>query len=91
MDKKSYKQCQSCGMPLKGKQGDLRGSESNGSQKSEMYCYLCYKDGAFCDPEMTVSQMKSITDKALKEKGWIKPLRWVALMQIPKLARWKTK
>ncbi|MCA9386996.1 zinc ribbon domain-containing protein [Candidatus Dojkabacteria bacterium] len=78
------KQCQSCGMPLKENQG----SEADGSL-SNMYCNLCYKDGAFISPDMSVQEMKQICDEALKEKGWIKPLRWVALMQIPTLKRWK--
>jgi hypothetical protein len=80
------KQCQSCGMPLKN--GELSGSEKDGS-KSLKYCNLCYKDGAFCDPDLTLDQMKTKVDTALKEKGWIKPLRWFAKLQLPRLERWK--
>lgn len=79
-------QCQSCGMPLK---DNNNGTEKDGSQ-SEKYCNLCYKNGEFID-DVNLEGMKIIIDNALKEKGWIKPLRWFALMQLPSLERWKTK
>ncbi len=88
MEQKTYKQCQSCGMPLQNKSGDHRATEADGS-KSNMYCNLCYKDGQFITPNMTLDEMKVIVDNALKEKGWIKPLRWLAKMQLPRLERWK--
>ncbi|MCA9381655.1 zinc ribbon domain-containing protein [Candidatus Dojkabacteria bacterium] len=78
------KQCQSCGMPLK----DNQGAEADGSLNS-MYCNLCYKDGSFCNPNASKEEMKLIVNNALKEKGWIAPLRWVALLQIPTLKRWR--
>jgi hypothetical protein len=79
-------QCQSCGLPLeKGKQS---GTEADGS-KSDKYCYLCYKDGKFVAPDITLEEMKKIVDNVLKQKGWWKPARWFALMQIPHLERWK--
>lgn len=37
--------CQSCAMPLGGKQEEL-GTNADGSKNSE-YCCWCYKDGAF--------------------------------------------
>lgn len=85
---KEYKQCQSCGMPMK--EGKFAGTEKDGS-KSKMYCELCYKDGAFISPDMTLDEMKAICDTALKEKGWWKPLRWMAAKQLPSLERWKQK
>ena len=83
------KQCQSCGMPLQTKKaGDCRGTEADGS-KSEKWCSLCYKDGAFIGPDCTLDQMKVIVDNALKEKGSGKIMRWMAQKQLPKLERWK--
>jgi hypothetical protein len=81
-----YKQCQSCGMPLK--EGEQSGTEADGS-KSLKYCHFCYENGKFTQPDMTLEGMKEFTDKMLKEKGWITPLRWMAKMQLPKLERWK--
>lgn len=82
------KQCQSCGMPLQNKRGDHRGSEKD-KNKSEKYCSLCYENGKFKKPNMTLEEMKEFVDKTLTKEGWIKPLRWLAITQIPKLERWK--
>jgi len=82
------KQCQSCGMPLKTKNGDMRGTEKDGS-KSELYCTLCYADGAFIGPDCTVEQMIAIVDKALRDEGWNPLMRWMAKKQIPHLKRWQ--
>lgn len=83
------KQCQSCGMPLRTKKaGDCRGTEVDGS-KSEKWCKLCYKDGKFIGPDCTLDEMREIVDKALKEQGSGKLMRWMAQKQLPRLERWK--
>ena len=83
------KQCQSCGMPLQTKKaGDCRGTEADGS-RSEKWCSLCYKDGAFIGPECTLEEMKKIVDDALKEQGSGRLMRWLAQKQLPSLERWK--
>lgn len=85
------KQCQSCGMPLQTKKaGDCRGTEVDGS-RSELWCSLCYKDGAFVGPDCTLEQMQQIVDKALIENGSGRLMRWMARKQLPRLKRWKTK
>lgn len=77
-------------MPLQTKAaGDCRGTESDGSL-SDTWCTLCYRDGAFIDPDCTLGQMRSIVDTALREKGSNKVFRWMASSQIPKLERWKS-
>lgn len=73
-------------MPLE--EGKKSGTEKDGS-KSYKYCELCYEKGKFKDPGMTVERMQKIADDALKEKGWIWPMRWMAKMQIPSLERWR--
>jgi len=87
MDKKCYKQCQSCGMPLKAdKQGG--GTEQDGS-KSSVYCSSCYKNGEFINPDMTLKEMRELVNKVLRDE--IKMNRifcWLAVHQIPKLKRW---
>lgn len=88
--KTAYKQCQSCGMPLKKDQLG-GGSESDGS-RSKVYCSSCYENGKFKHPDMTLPQMKEIVDGVLKhEMKWPKFLRWLAVRQIPTLQRWKRK
>ncbi len=82
------KQCQSCGMPLHSKKaGDCRGTEADGS-RSEVWCSLCYQDGAFLDPGCTLEQMREIVDVALTGNGWGSIRRWLALQQLPRLERW---
>lgn len=85
---RAYRQCQSCGMPLK---KDLKGagSEKDGTL-SKMYCSSCYQDGAFKNPEMSLQEMQTLVDDVLKnEMKWWKFFRWLAVKQIPSLARWK--
>ena len=85
------KQCQSCGMPLITKKaGDCRGEEKDGS-KSELWCKLCYENGAFVGPDCTLEEMKKIVDKALVENGSGRLMRWMAAKQLPTLGRWKKK
>lgn len=87
---KVYKQCQSCGMPLK-QDAQGGGSEKDGT-RSTMYCSSCYQDGAFIQPEMPVQEMQRLVDDVLKnEMKWWKLFRWLAVQQIPKLVRWQTK
>ena len=86
-----FKQCQSCGMPLRtAKAGDCRGSERNGS-KSEKWCQLCYVDGVFVNPDCSLDEMKEIVDKALSEQGKGRIMRSMARTQIPKLERWNVR
>ncbi len=75
-------------MPLHTKNGDMRGTEKDGS-KSEKYCVLCYADGAFIGPDCTLDQMIEIVDTALKADGRSSLMRWAARKQIPHLERWK--
>ena len=83
------KQCQSCGMPLHTKRaGDCRGTERDGS-KSEKWCSLCYVNGEFVSPNMSLMEMTKIVDDALRrEKVWL-PMRYMAKRQLPRLERWR--
>ncbi|MFA6080472.1 MAG: zinc ribbon domain-containing protein [Candidatus Gracilibacteria bacterium] len=85
---KIYKQCQSCGMPLK-KDKNGGGSEKDGTT-STMYCSSCYKDGLFRKPDMTLEDMKKLVDMVLKnEMKFASIFRWLAVQQIPRLVRWQ--
>ncbi len=77
--------CQSCGMPLNGKNN---GTEADGSF-SQKYCNLCYENGAYKDPNLTVEQMQAITVNVLKKKHWPGFLAKLAAKQTPKLERWQ--
>ena len=82
------RQCQSCGMPLQTAEAcDCRGTEVDGS-RSEEWCSLCYRGGAFIDPDCPLEQMQAIVEAALRERGSNRAFRWMARKQIPTLARW---
>ncbi len=86
MEEKCEKFCQSCTMPLEG--GAKSGTEADGS-KSKKYCHYCYENGQFKDPDMTMEEMKDIVKKAMKDSGANFFLRWMSVMMLPKLERWK--
>lgn len=85
---KSYKQCQSCGMPFKNDPKNY-GTEKDGS-KSIKYCSLCYQDGEFTSPEIdTPKKMQDFCVKIMKEDGMNGVFAWLVTRQIPRLERWK--
>jgi len=82
----SYKNCQSCGMPLS---RDERGGGTNADgSKSTMYCSHCYANGRFTLPDIGVEQMQKIVREKLREFGFPAPLGWFFARKVPKLARW---
>ncbi|MDO5562002.1 MAG: zinc ribbon domain-containing protein [Synergistaceae bacterium] len=86
--KKSYRFCQSCGMPLSS--DDMRGSEADGSVSGK-YCVYCRKDGKFtfdctmdemieqCVPHMTAAHPEISADAA---RGMMRGM-------FPSLVRWR--
>jgi len=78
--------CQSCGMPLS-KDPRHGGLEKDGTHSSK-YCSLCYDDGVFLQPDIKVTSMQHLVIHALQQKGWPKPLAWLATRGIPRLERW---
>ncbi len=79
--------CQSCSMPLDGK---VNGTEKDGSL-SQKYCSMCYENGEFRDPDLTLEEMTKIVDRVLTKKGWGRIRRFFARGYLPKLERWTTK
>ncbi len=84
---KKYKNCQSCGMPLK---KDPKGGATNRDGTiSTMYCSHCYEDGKFKQPDITVEQMQDFVKWKMKELGFPGFLGGFFTKRIPKLERWK--
>lgn len=84
----NYKNCQSCGMPLK-KDPGLGGTNVDGS-KSNMYCSKCYQNGQFTSPEIdTPEKMQTFVKGKLKEMHIPGFLAGFFTRGIPKLERWK--
>ena len=79
--------CQSCSMPMS-KDAKGGGTEKDGS-RSAKYCSLCYQDGAFVQPSMTVSEMQTLVKGKMKEMGFPGFLAGFFTAGIPKLERWR--
>lgn len=84
---KAYKNCQSCGMPLK-KDPQGGGTNADGS-KSTMYCSYCYVNGKFTQPDITADGMKTYVKGKMKEMGFPGFLATFFAAGIPRLERWK--
>lgn len=86
--KATYKNCQSCGMPLKHdpKKG---GTEKDGT-KSRQYCSYCYEKGKFLSPAIdTPQKMQQFCMEKMREKGMNRFVAWLFTRSIPRLARWR--
>ncbi|MBO9566364.1 MAG: zinc ribbon domain-containing protein, partial [Niastella sp.] len=63
-----YKNCQSCGMPMK---RDERGGGTNADgSRNAMYCSHCYEAGRFTVRNITVEDMKVQVRGKLKAVGF---------------------
>jgi hypothetical protein len=84
---KTYKNCQSCGMPMnRDEKGG--GTELDGT-KSNMYCSHCYESGQFVLPELTVDEMKERVKNKIVEFGFPKFIAGIFTRNLHKLERWK--
>ena len=85
-----FKNCQSCGMPLK-KSPNGGGTDADGTI-SKVYCAHCYENGQFKNPDWTVNQMQDFVKGKMKEMGFFMSLFANSFAKkIPNLERWKTK
>lgn len=84
-----YKNCQSCGMPLK--KDDKGGGTNADGSRSRMYCSHCFLDGKFTMPAITIEEMKELVRGKLKEFGFPSFLSWIFTRNIPKLHRWSSR
>lgn len=79
--------CESCGMPLT-KDPNGGGSEADESLSTK-FCSICYENGAFRHPNVTVGEFQKHCVDALAEKGMPRIMAWAFTRGIPKLERWK--
>lgn len=83
----AYKNCQSCGMPLK-KSPNGGGTNADGTT-SKMYCAHCFDKGQFRQPDMTVTQMQELVKDKMKEMPfYLRMFTGMFVKGIPKLKRW---
>ncbi len=83
---KTYKFCQSCGMPLK---RDPEGGGTNlDGTKSLMYCSYCYQNGEFTFTG-NVNEFQDFCRKTMMEAGQNKFISWLFTRGMSRLERWK--
>ncbi|MDE0697930.1 MAG: zinc ribbon domain-containing protein [Boseongicola sp.] len=78
--------CQSCDMPFS-KDPEGGGSETDGS-RSAKYCSICYADGTFRHPNVTVKEFQANCVDAMTANGMPRIMAWLLTRRIPKLERW---
>lgn len=84
----TYKNCQSCGMPLK-KSPNGGGTNADGTI-SKMYCSYCYDKGQFTKPDWNVTQMQEFIKGKMKEMPfYLRMFTNMFVKKIPKLERWR--
>ena len=84
---KTYKNCQSCGMPMK--RDEKGGGTNSDGTRSIRFCSYCYDNGQFRTPDMTLPEMKSLVKEKLKEFGFPGFVANMFTWNIPKLERWR--
>lgn len=87
MGAKSFRNCQSCGMPF-GRDEGGGGTNVDGS-KSTMYCSHCFQAGKFTLPDITAAEMRERVKGKLKEAGFPGFLAGLFSRKVPKLERWR--
>ncbi len=87
MENEIYKNCQSCGMPLK-KSPNGGGTNADGSI-SQMYCAYCFEHGEYKQPGIAVEEMQAFVKGKMKEFGFPGFIAGFFTKGIPKLKRWK--
>lgn len=84
--------CQSCGMPMIQGEIDRRGTELDG-QRSDVYCNLCYLNGKFLEPHLTMEQMVQKGLEGIESSDQNKMKKWILRKTYPalikNLGRWK--
>ena len=76
-------------MPLK-KDPKNGGTNADGA-KSSMYCSLCYQEGKFTRPDISLAEMQTLVKGKLNEFGFPGFMAGFFTKGIPKLERWKQK
>lgn len=85
------KRCQSCGMPVSEKFGNL-GTEKDGSNNPE-YCSFCFQNGGFVNPNQTLQEMIQSSIENMTGSEVNMPLEQATELAnsfIPTLNRWKS-
>ncbi|TCO06028.1 zinc ribbon domain-containing protein [Natronoflexus pectinivorans] len=83
--KKTYKFCQSCGMPMK--QDPKGGGVNADGTINHKYCSYCYEDGDYTF-NGTAAEMQEFCQNKMREMGMNRFSAWLFTRGIPRLERW---
>jgi hypothetical protein len=83
---KTYKFCQSCGMPMK--QDPKKGGSNAEGTVNHKFCSYCYVDGNYTF-NGTASEMQDFCKNKMREMGMNPVTSWLFTRGIPRLERWK--
>jgi hypothetical protein len=85
---KEYKNCQSCGMPLK---RDEKGGGTNADKSiSKKYCSYCYENGEFIYKVDNVLEFQEYCKHKMMEGGHSRFFSWLFTRGMKRLDRWKS-
>ena len=84
---RAYKNCQSCGMPLK--RDEQGGGTNTDGSKSTVYCSHCFQRGEFVLTNITAEEMQARVRQKLAEMGLPRFVAGLFTRGIPKLERWR--
>jgi hypothetical protein len=87
MSETAWKNCQSCGMPLK--RDEAGGGTNADGTRSGKYCSHCWVGGRFTQPDLTAGEMQALVKSKLKEMGFPGFLGGLFARKVPKLERWR--
>ncbi len=78
--------CQSCGLSLK---HDDKGTEADGTL-NDYYCYDCYENGEFIEPEITLKEMieKTVASASKSRNMTLEEAKKYLEFLLPTLKRW---
>lgn len=83
-----FKNCQSCGMPLK---RDAKGGGTNADGTiSKMYCSYCFDKGEFIYKGNNVYEFQEYCKQKMMEGGHSKFISWLFTRGMKRLDRWKS-
>ncbi|MCL8209500.1 zinc ribbon domain-containing protein [Spiroplasma attinicola] len=87
---KNYKKCQSCALAINNDKN--RGTNEDGTLSAK-YCWHCYKNGQFTQPNINCDEMQQISFSFFKKQHPIKAFffRKSYFKAIAKLSRWTDK
>lgn len=89
-NKKNYKKCQSCAMPITTDKN--KGINEDGTLSTK-YCFHCFKNGQFTQPNINCEEMQQISLNFFQKQHPIKAFFFGKsyVKTIKKLSRWTDK